>query len=376
MSTTKLKERKIIIDLIKSIKSRACVEDPNNQFYGKVTYEVSKTNDFYHADYHDAQRKKSAKFECDQVRTKSVGSTGYAKKYQSIMSIGIDDEVVSIQNFSGHTDFQATTLDGNSRIIISEDVEEKTEEEIDVIHFIITDKKLVQLISRKKKFFQNKLNDHLPHSNSDPEEIKQYIRDEIASNSNPDAKSFKSALIDEVYEMVSNSRTRSTVSGWVTQIYKEQARAAAGIICWEVQNRRHLKVRDLLESAGIPDIKGNWESDAGLAHKKYIIHSKSTTGSNIEKDLGTIMVKREHEAETRKAICVFFTVAANEKSVNEAQLKTFKKLEAVEKKYNFYDYTYALGQIKNSDAGTLLTKSHVLQAKKKLENVIQISAAK
>ncbi len=382
MSTRKkIQERKTIMHLVQSIKNRDCVEDEKNQFYGKIIFQIDKTEDFYHEAYHDTDRRLSAKFELRQVRKKSIGSTNYTQKYQSIQSIGIDEEVVSLKDFNPHSTYEAQTVDGNSRIIISEDVEASDDDtKIDVPHFIIVDKALVELVGRKRTFFQNKMNDHLPHSGSDPEEIKEYIREEIATAANQSSKAFKTALIDEVYDMVRNSRTRSTVSGWVTEIYNERKQQSAGIVCWKVQAKRWAMVRKLLEQSDIPDIVDNWSSDKGLEHNKYIIHSKSTSGSNIEKDLGTIIVNKEYGTESKKAICVFFTAARSVSKLYEAQLTAFKKLGAVEKKYNFYDHAFALGQIKGVNSGKLLTKSDVEKAKKALDEeaskVVQINAAK
>ena len=370
MSTKQIKDRKIIMNLVKAIKSRDCVDDPNNQFYGMIDYHLDSTSDFYHEAYHDKERKEDSKYCLDQVRKKSIGSNNYKQKYQSIQSIGIDEEVVSVKNFDPHSHFEADTLDGNSRVIISEDVEAADTDgntKVDVPHFIITDKKLGDIVRRKKKFFQNKMNDHLPHSGSEPEEIKEYIRDEIAAASNPEAKPFKTALIDEVYDMTRNSTTRSTVKSWVTQIYNERKQQDAGIICWKPQAKRWRLVRKLLEQSGIPDIKDNWNEDTGLEHKVYIVHSKATSGGNIEKDLGTIIVNKEYNNETKPAIYVFFTTARSKESLYDAQLKAFKKLEAVEKKYNFYDHVYAIGQVKGDDSGTLLTKADVENNIKKLK---------
>ena len=381
MSTKQIKDRKIIMNLVKAIKNRDCVDDPNNQFYGMIDYRLDSTSDFYHESYHDEVRKEDSKYRLDQVRKKSIGSNNYTQKYQSIQSIGIDEEVVSVKNFDPHSHFEADTLDGNSRVIISEDVEAADTDgntKVDVPHFIITDKKLGDIVRRKKKFFQNKMNDHLPHSGSEPEEIKEYIRDEIAAASNPEAKPFKTALIDEVYDMTRNSTTRSTVKSWVTQIYNERKQQDAGIICWKPQAKRWRLVRKLLEQSGIPDIKDNWNEDTGLEHKVYIVHSKATSGGNIEKDLGTIIVNKEYNSETKPAIYVFFTTARSKESLYDAQLKAFKKLEAVEKKYNFYDYVYAIGQVKGDDSGTLLTKADVENNIKKLEEenskVVQLRA--
>jgi|7_EtaG_2_1085326.scaffolds.fasta_scaffold30665_2 hypothetical protein len=370
MSTKQIKDRKIIMNLVKAIKSRECVDDPNNQFYGEIDYHLDSTSDFYHESYHDEARKEDSKYRLDQVRKKSIGSNNYKQKYQSIQSIGIDEEVVSVKNFDPHSHFEADTLDGNSRIIISEDVEAADTDgntKVDVPHFIITNKKLGDIVRRKKKFFQNKMNDHLPHSGSEPEEIKEYIREEIAAASNPEAKPFKTALIDEVHEMVCNSKTRSTVSGWVTEIYNERKQQNAGIVCWKPQAKRWRLVRKLLEQSRIPDIKNNWCETTGLEHSVYTIHSKSTIGGNIEKDLGTIIVNKEYHNETKPAINIFFTTARSKESLYDAQLKAFKKLEAVEKKYNFYDYTFTIGQVKGQTSGTLLTKADVENNIKKLE---------
>ena len=370
MSTKQIKDRKIIMNLVKAIKNRDCVDDPNNQFYGMIDYRLDSTSDFYHEAYHDKERKEDSKYRLDQVRKKSIGSNNYKQKYQSIQSIGIDEEVVSVKNFDPHSHSEADTLDGNSRVIISEDVEAADTDgntKIDVPHFIITNKKLGDIVRRKKKFFQNKMNDHLPHSGSEPEEIKEYIRDEIAAASNPEAKPFKTALIDEVYDMTHNSTTRSTVKSWVTQIYNERKQQDAGIVCWKPQAKRWRLVRKLLEQSGVPDIKDNWNEDTGLEHKVYIVHSKATSGGNIEKDLGTVIVNKEYNSETKPAIYVFFTTARSKESLYDAQLKAFKKLEAVEKKYNFYDHVYAIGQVKGDDSGTLLTKADVENNIKKLK---------
>jgi hypothetical protein len=369
MSNKSVKDRKNIIDLVKAIKSRDCVEDDKNKFYGMIKFQMDSTSDFYHEDYHDEKRKENSKYRLDQVRQKSIGSSKYKEKYQSIQSIGIDEEVVSVKSFDPHTHFEADTLDGNSRVVISEDVEEanKDSDKIDVPHFIIIDKELGDIVRRKKKFFQNKMNDHLPHSGSEPEEIKDYIREEIVTASNPDTKSFKSALIHEVYEMVENSRTESTVKKWVSEIYNEREQQSAGIVCWKPKAKRHRLVRKLLEQSSIPDIKDNWKNDTGLEHQKYIIHSKTTNGSNIEKDLGSLIVNKEYGNETKPAIIVFFTIARSRKKVHEAQVQAFNKLEAVQGKYDFYAHTFALGQIKGHDNGMLLTKTDVVNSLEELE---------
>lgn len=370
MSTKQIKDRKIIMNLVKAIKSRDCVDDPSNQFYGAIDYHLDSTSDFYHEAYHDKDRKEDSKYRLDQVRKKSIGSNNYKQKYQSIQSIGIDEEVVSVKNFDPHSHFEADTLDGNSRVIISEDVEAADTDgntKVDVPHFIITDKKLGDTVRRKKKFFQNKMNDHLPHSGSEPEEIKEYIREEIAAASNPEAKPFKTALIDEVHDMTRNSTARRTVKSWVTQIYNERKQQDAGIVCWKPQAKRWRLVRKLLEQSGVPNIKDNWSDDTGLEHKVYIVHSKATSGGNIEKDLGTIIVNKEYNNETKPAIYVFFTTARSKESLYDAQLKAFKKLEAVEKKYNFYDHVFTIGQVKGDDSGTLLTKADVENNIKKLK---------
>jgi len=371
---TRLDEQAQIVKLVRALKDRTCVTDKDNEFHGKIDETIDKIEDFYHDDYHDDERKKSAKYKLDQVRIKSIGSS--QQKYQSIKSRGIAEEVITLKNFSPHSLFSGTTVDGNSRIIIGDGVQNDTGEEIDVPHFIINDKSLCHLVFRMKKFFQNKMNDHLPHSESDPEEIKEYIREQIRAEPEPESKAFKTFLIDEVYEMTKNTRTRSTVKNWVTRVYKEQEQQEAGIICWSPRDKRYDVVRRALEHSSIPNIANNWVDDNSLDHNHYIIYAKSTSGGNIEKDLGTRIVAREYNKVKKKAICVFYTDAATEEKVATAQVEAFAKLNSVQVTYPFYDYTYALGQVKHKDSGKLLTEDDAKAAMAAFDNVVEINAAK
>jgi hypothetical protein len=374
MSKTRIKEQNLLLRLVSELKNRTVVTDVKSEFYGKVDFRVDTTSDFYHETYHDAERKETSKYQLDQVRIKSIGGKTYEKRFQSIKSRGIAEEVVSLKDFNPHSLFEATTADGNGRVITGEAVTSASGDAVDVPHFIITDKDLCNLIRRRKKFFQNKMNDRLPGDESDPEDIKDYIRGEIQLEADPDTKTFKTSLIDEVYEMTKNSRTRSTIKNWVTQVYKERDQNEAGITCWKPQDKRYAVTRRALENSDVPEIAGNWENDVDLTHKKYVIYAKSTNKGNLEKDLGTRMVAKEHNKDSKKAICVFYTEATTQKKVAAAQVETFSKLNNVQSAYNFYDHIFALGQIKGLDSGCLLTFGDSQKAKESLENISELNA--
>ena len=378
MSKVQQNERKEILRLIAALKERTVVTDPKSEFKNKVSYETAKLSDFYHEDYHNDERKDNSKYHLDQVRVKSIGGTAYTRRYASIRSVGIMEEVVSLKNFSSHDNRLADTVDGNSRIIVGEAVEFDTQETLEVPHFIIEDQELVELVRRKKKFFQNKMNDVLPNDVSDKEDVLEYIRQEVSLASAPDQKHFKEELIDEVHEMTKLARARSTIKGWVTEGYKERKQNNSGITCWKPRDKRYAAVRKALEASNIPDIAGKWNNDDDLDHQKYRIYSKSTNKGNLEKDLGTQVVAAAHKSDPRPAICIFYTEASTVKKVAEAQIEAFSKLASVQGVYSFYKYSYALGQIKGQDSGDLVTCEAAQTALQKINQpcIVSIAAAK
>jgi len=360
------KDRETLIELACSIQSREIITDKQNRFYGKAVEETNSISDFYHPDLssHEAL-KETAKYFLDQVRVSEVGCDKYPKKYQSILSVGIVSDAVAIKNFED-SPYEADIIDGITRIVLGGEVEANNPNisTIDVPTILITDPSLIKLIRRKKKFFQNLLNDHLPCDSASKATIMMYIKEQINKAPDPDTKGFKEDLLDDVYTMVQNNRAKKTVEDWIAEAYRDIERNNNGIQSFRVQSDRHTRIRRALEKSSIPGIKNNWKKDEGLAHKKYKIYSVRCDQGNIEKSAGTESVRKGEGTCQRKSILIHHSTATTSKKIRESQQKVMNKIDYINAQNvngELFDYVFALGQIKSVDSGQLLTRDEIFQ---------------
>jgi hypothetical protein len=372
------KDRETLVELACSIQNRAIITDKQNRFYGKAVEETNSISDFYHPDLSSHEEvKESAKYFLDQVRVSEVGCGKYPKKYQSILSVGIQEDVVAIKNLDD-SPYEGDTIDGVTRIVLGGEIERKNPNTstVDVPTILIIDLSLIKLIRRKKKFFQNLLNDHLPCDSASKPTIMSYIKEQINKSADPNTESFKEDLLDDVYTMVQNNRNQDTVKDWIAEAYRDIERNNNGIQSFRVQSDRHTRIRQALEKSPLPGIANNWKKDEGLAHKKYKIYSVRCDQGNIEKSSGTESVRKGEGTDTRKSILIHHSTATTSKKIRESQQKVTNKIDHIDTQNvngQLFDYVFALGQIKSVDAGKLLTRDDIFQCNLK---VVKESVAK
>ena len=358
------KDRRTLIELACAIQSREIITDTQNRFYGKASEETNPISDFYHPDLDShVKLEGTARYRLDQVRIQEVGSKNYPQLYQSILSVGIKNDVIVLKSFD-ESPYEGDAIDGCTRTVLGGEAERSNPNtsSIDVPTILITDSTLVRLIRRKKKFFQNLLNDHLPCASASKATIMLYIKEQINKEPKPDTEEFRADLLDDVYEMVQNNRKRDTVKDWISEAYAGIQANQNGIKSWRVQSDRHSMIRRKLEQSKIPNIRNGWGNEHGLAHAHYKIYSVRCDQGNIEKSAGTESVRKGESTDPRTSILIVHTTATTPLKITESQQKVFNKLGHIDAQHingKQFDYVFMLGQVKTVNAGDLLTKEDV-----------------
>jgi hypothetical protein len=363
------KDRATLIELACAIQSREIITDTQNRFHGKASEETNPISDFYHPDLASHEKlADTARYRLDQVRIQEVGSEKYPQLYQSILSVGIKNDVIVLKNFD-ESPYEGDAIDGCTRTVLAGEAERgnPNTSSIDVPTIFITDRTLVKLIRRKKKFFQNLLNDHLPCDSASKADTMLYIKEQISREPEPETEEFRADLQDDVYEMVQNNRKPATVKDWISEAYADIEANQNGIQSWRVQSDRHQTIRRQLELSKIRNIRDGWKSDHGLAHKNYKIYSVRCDQGNIEKSAGTEQVRKGEGTDTRPSILIVHTTATKPTKILESQQKVFNKVSFMDAQHitgQQFDYVFMLGQVKLVNVGDLLTQDDVFRCPK------------